>query len=125
MNYNQIEENMPLPKHLVTKWEEIYAKLILEFYFPDHFNNLDYAKEKPDLRNEITSIGIEVTSSMDKTERTLDSIYPRDFKYGNADERKKAETTIKKLGGTIGDDYLFYPIKNNDLTTTFFVIKRV
>lgn len=124
MKNNVIEENLPLPKHLSTEWEEIFAKLILEQCFPNHFTNLDFEKERPDLRNDSYDIGIEVTSSMGEAERTLDSIYPRDFKYGNSEEKQKAKNRIEKLGGIIKDGYLIYPTMSNDLSEIFSSIEN-
>lgn len=124
MKNNSIMENMPLPKRLSTEWEEIYAKLILEQHLPNHFTNLDYEKEKPDLRNETNDIGIEVTSSMSKAERILDSLYPRDYKNGSPEEKQKAKQTIENLGGVLHENYLIYPTMANNLSVIFSPIQN-
>ena len=44
----KIEKNKPLPCHTRLNYDECYAKIILETFFPELFHNLEI-KDKPDL----------------------------------------------------------------------------
>lgn len=68
----------PLPKH--NKYDEYYAKVVLEELFPRDFVDLDI-KDKPDLQSKDGNIGIEVTIASNqnvKSERLyVDILYDR------------------------------------------------
>lgn len=57
-----------------TAYEEIYARLVLEYFMPDCFNNL-IIKDKPDLQGR--NIGIEVTTAVPRRNLELDGIYSK------------------------------------------------
>lgn len=58
-----IEKDKPLPSHTRLNYDECYAKLILEKFFPDEYSNLELS-DRPDLRDIVHNIGIEVTSAI-------------------------------------------------------------
>lgn len=57
-----IEKDKPLPRHTRLDYDECYAKLVLEKFFPDEYKNLELS-DRPDLRDNARNIGIEVTSA--------------------------------------------------------------
>ena len=65
---SKIESDKPLPSHTRLEYEEYYAKIILESLFPEEYKDLKIA-DKPDLVNETTNIGVEVTSAIPQKHR--------------------------------------------------------
>lgn len=63
-----IEKDKPLPRHTRLDYDECYAKLVLEKFFPDEYKNLELS-DRPDLRNVKHNIGIEVTSAIPQKEQ--------------------------------------------------------
>ena len=59
----KIEKDKPLPRHTRLDYDECYAKLVLEKFFPDEYKNLELS-DRPDLRDAKHNIGIEVTSAI-------------------------------------------------------------
>ena len=46
-----IEKDKPLPRHTRLDYDECYAKLVLEKFFPEEYQNLTIS-DRPDLRDE-------------------------------------------------------------------------
>ena len=63
-----IEKDKPLPRHTRLDYDECYAKLVLEKFFPEEYQNLTIS-DRPDLRDEQHNIGIEVTSAIPQQEQ--------------------------------------------------------
>lgn len=120
--YYCIDPNKPLPTELGKKWEEISAKLILEHYFPNEFQDLVVDDESPDLRNEKLSIGVEVTNNESSISRKIDSLYSRKYIYGDEEKKKEISKRISDLGGHVGPYFLSHPTMSRDLTKLY---KRV
>lgn len=87
-------------KHTTIRFEECYAKIVLEDLFPEQFCNLDL-KDRPDLQNEELDIGIEVTSAIDQKQREAESLY---FEMTEENDAKKEK---QKTGATLADGILF------------------
>ena len=64
-------KNSSAPK---LRWEECYAKLILERIFPERFGALTIS-DKPDLQNLTLDVGIEVTTAESKAEKEMDHLH--------------------------------------------------
>lgn len=64
----KIEKDRPLPSHTKLDYDECYAKIVLEKFFPDQYENLQIS-DKPDLRDISNNIGIEVTSAIPQSEQ--------------------------------------------------------
>lgn len=97
----KIEKNKPLPCHTKLDYDECYAKVILETFFPELFHNLEI-KDKPDLIDTQHKIGIEVTNATSKKEREILSLSSR-ITYGSSCNRKRDIQRIEKLGGRYTD----------------------
>ena len=89
----------PLPRHTGYTWEECYAKIVLEELFREEFYDLNII-DKPDLQNEVLSIGIECTVSIDKKSIEAENLYS-ELTYGKSKNPDKCKERIKRLGGNI------------------------
>lgn len=118
-----VDPNNPLPSGLSKEWEETFAKLILETYFPKTFSNLSVEGESPDLCNEYTDVGIEVTNAEDAESRQLDSLYTRKYLHGDCRQRQQAAKRISELHGEIKDFFLLHPVKNRSLDRIYQAIQ--
>ena len=78
----KINDDEPLPRHTRYSWEECYAKVVLEEFFKEKFKDLNI-KDKPDLQNEVMSIGIECTVSIDKESIEAENLYSK-LTYGKS-----------------------------------------
>ena len=96
----KIEKNKPLPCHTKLDYDECYAKIILETFFPELFHNLEI-KDKPDLIDTQHKIGIEVTNATSKKEREILSLSSR-IKYGRQFlQQKERYPAYRKIGRTL------------------------
>lgn len=102
---------------------ETLAKLILEHFFPEKFYNLSVDGEKPDLRNIGADIGIEVTSVENEKSREIDSLYSRQYTYGNNVQKEKALKRIRELGGKPKEFFLMHPVVNRDIGKIYTAVK--
>lgn len=84
----------PLPKHTKYRYEEYYAKLILEKYFPERYSDLKPC-DRPDLRDKCHNAGIEVTAANDSKDEEAWSLFS-DIHYLPLDEETKSKK-LKKL----------------------------
>ena len=92
----KIRENEPLPPHTKLSYDECYAKLILEKFFPNKYENLQLS-DKPDLRDLKHNIGIEVTSAIPKEEQealNLAAMIP----YVDEQAQERRRKRLKKMG---------------------------
>ncbi len=91
----------PLLRHTKLHYDECYAKLVLERCFPDRYENLQIS-DKPDLRDNIHQIGIEVTSAIPpKTQEALNLASEIPYICGEKKERRIKR--LQKLGYTYTD----------------------
>ena len=118
-----IDPNKPLPAQLSREYWETFAKLILEKYHPSKFYDLSVDGEKPDLRNEKANIGIEVTSVENEKSREIESLYSRQYSYGNNKQKEKALRRIKELGGKTEKYFLMHPVVNRDIGKIYAAVK--
>ncbi len=92
----KIESDKPLPKHTRLKYEECYAKVILEDLFPDEYKELRI-EDKPDLINEATSVGIEVTSAISENHREAINLWAG-MPYASPEKQEQNKERMQKLG---------------------------
>lgn len=70
---DRIQKDRPLPSHTKLDYDECYAKIVLEKFFPEKYIDLKIA-DKPDLRDESNNIGIEVTSAIPQNDQEAASL---------------------------------------------------
>ena len=86
----------PLPKHTKVKYDECYAEIILERLYPERYTNLSLS-DKPDLRNEDNTIGIEITSAISQNIRETRSLWC-DLVNDTTVNSKKSKERMSQLG---------------------------
>lgn len=118
-----IDPEKPLPAKLSKEYWETFAKLILEHFFPEKFYDLSVEGEKPDLRNTSANIGIEVTSVGNEKSREIESLYTRQYTYGNDAQKEKALKRIEELGGKLKEFFLMHPVVNRDIGKIYTTVK--
>lgn len=91
-----IEKDKPLPRHTRLDYDECYAKLVLEKFFPDEYKNLELS-DRPDLRDNARNIGVEVTSAYPSGMQEAHFI-GSDIPYRSEKEKKKGIDQLGKLG---------------------------
>lgn len=109
-----IDSNRPLPSHTIYKWEECFAKIMLEYVFPNDFYDL-VISDKPDLQSEKLNIGVEITSAVMKDDFELDRLYS-DLEYGLTRNKERVNEKINLLGGSVSEGILMHPIRYRDLS---------
>lgn len=82
---------------MIKRWEEYYAKTIIEGLFPERYENL-FVRDKPDLFDEKNRRGIEVTSCIPSKEREVESLWYKTFCYGEQADQTKSIERMKQLG---------------------------
>lgn len=93
-----------------TAYDEIYAKLVLEYFMPYYFNNLA-RKDKPDLQGR--NVGIEVTTAIPRRSLELDGIYAK-LNSGTIKNENAALNRIEKNRGQLQNGILSHPVMNDD-----------
>lgn len=116
----KVDPERPLPDRISKEYWELFAKRVLEYFYPDRFKELA-AGDRPDLYN--SAIGVEVTSAENRVAREIDSLHSRGYTYGDEKERESAAKRIRKLGGIIGDYYLIHPSYDRDLGRIYDAVK--
>ena len=114
-----IGPNDPLPDRLSTEYWETFAKLILEDALPNIFYNLSVDKERPDLRNENLSIGIEVTDRTPQEWQEATNLYIEYSRCANAERQKRALRQIEHLHGKVESEILLCPVQNRDFNQIY------
>jgi len=100
----------PLKKHTRLSYDECCMKQKLEFLFPHLFVDLQI-KDKPDLQSKDESVGIEVSSAINRVDRQIASLAV-DLFHSRTDNLEKTKKDIEELGGRIFQYGISYPEKN-------------
>ncbi len=88
----RIEKNKPLPDHTALKYEECYAKRILEWYDNSRYKDL-IIQDKPDLYCESSDVGVEVTDASDHDDQEAHHLWSK-LPYVN---EKKKDSYLKRI----------------------------
>ena len=91
-----IEKGKPLPDHTKLRYEECYAKLLLEHCIPKFKNGL-VLRDKPDLYCPHCDTGIEVTDIMSKEKREAVKLWYM-MPYVSPLQQKKSIERMRQLG---------------------------
>lgn len=92
----EIEKDRPLPRHTKLNYDECYAKIILESFFPDEYQDLQIS-DRPDLRTKDGNIGIEVTSAIPQKEQEALAL-ASEIPYIDKEKQKGRIDYLKKKG---------------------------
>ena len=96
----KIEKRHPLPSHTKLKYDECHAKILLEKFFPEVYNDLQIS-DRPDLRDVVNSVGVEVTSAIPQGEQEALAIACT-IPYLSKKERERKITYLKAKGYEVG-----------------------
>lgn len=115
----KIDSNMPLPSNTKYRWDECFAKLIIERII---LNNIIFEiKDKPDLQSK--EIGIEVTTAEEKDSLEMERLYTN-IEYGLIKNKEKALKKIESLGGKISNGILIHPGRTRTLKNIYNAFKE-
>lgn len=91
------------------RYPEVYTKLILEHIDPVMYGGL-IVKDKPDLIDYKTSLGVEVTEANPQASKEVDALYSK-MQNNDLDAAKYARSIerIEQLGGQVNGEILFGP----------------
>ncbi len=103
----KIEKNRPLPRHTRLDYDECYAKLVLEHFFPNNYCNLTLS-DRPDLRDTEHNIGIEVTSAIPQKEQEAVMLACEIPFLPEKDQQRRIEY-LKKNGYNYTRYYMSHP----------------
>lgn len=92
----KIEKDRPLLRHTKLDYDECYAKIILEKFFPAKYQNLQIS-DRPDLRTKDGNIGIEVTSVIPQEEQEALAL-ACEIPYIDEENQEKRIEYLKKKG---------------------------
>lgn len=84
-------------KHTKNRYDECYAKILLEGVFGELYADLSI-KDKPDLFSEKLQLGIEVTSIIPESLREAQENWVKAYNTNNNDIRKKSIDRMGQLG---------------------------
>lgn len=92
----KIDPNKPLPDHTKLRYEECYAKVFLEFYYPNKYSNLKI-QDKPDLYDSINDVGFEVVEAEEAERKEIFKLWYT-MPYVSECKRQKNKERMKQLG---------------------------
>lgn len=92
----KIDPNKPLPDHTKLRYEECYAKVFLEYFYPNEFCNL-IIQDKPDLYDCKNDIGIEVVEAEEQRKKEAVKLWYT-MPYVSEQEKVKNIDRMKQLG---------------------------
>lgn len=92
----KIEPGKPLPDHTKLRYEECYAKIILENLFSERYGNFAI-KDKPDLIDEQMKTGVEVTDCTPKDKREAEKLWYM-IPHVSAEQQLKNIARMQELG---------------------------
>lgn len=108
----------------IYRFEECYAKVLLENLFPERFYQLEIA-DKPDLQNDSAKIGIEVTTAVKQDEKEKDHLFSMlTHNKGTLVQQNRNKDRIRKLGGQYFDEGIMFSWAGcRDLNKIYFALK--
>lgn len=92
----RIDPNKPLPEHTKLRYEECYAKVFLEYFYPSEFCNL-IIQDKPDLYGSKNDVGIEVVEAEEQRKKEAVKLWYT-MPYVSEQEKVKNRDRMKQLG---------------------------
>lgn len=92
----RIDPNKPLPEHTKLRYEECYAKVFLEYFYPNEFCNL-IIQDKPDLYDSKNDVGIEVVEAEEQRKKEAVKLWYT-MPYVSEQEKVKNKDRMKQLG---------------------------
>ena len=93
----KIDRNRPLPAHTKYKYEECFAKIILEHLFPQRYIDLKI-EDRPDLQDLKHQIGVEVTSAVPPEDREANSLWTSTVYMDNGPQKMRNIDRLAQLG---------------------------
>lgn len=106
------------------KYPEVKAKLILEHIDPIMYGGL-IVKDKPDLIDYKTSLGVEVTEANPQANKEADALYSEMQNDGfDATARARSIERIEQLGGQVIDGILYGPGGNDSFDLIMDAFKK-
>lgn len=102
-----IEKDKPLLRHTRLDYDECYAKLVLEKFFPDEYKNLELS-DRPDLRDAKHNRGIEVTSAIPQKEQEA-VMLACEIPYLPEEDQKRRIEYLKRNGYKYGKYGMSHP----------------
>ena len=106
------------------KYPEVYAKLILEHIDPIVYGGL-IVRDKPDLIDYKTSLGVEVTEANPQANKEADALYSEMQNNGfDATAHARSKKRIEQLGGQVIDGILFGPGGNDSFDLIMDAFKK-
>ena len=93
----KIDRNRPLPAHTKYKYEECFAKIILEHLFPQRYIDLKI-EDRPDLQDLEHQIGVEVTSAVPPEDREASSLWTSTVYMDDGPQKKRNIDRLAQLG---------------------------
>lgn len=91
----RIDPNKPLPEHTKLRYEECYAKVFLEYFYPNEFCNL-IIQDKPDLYDCKNDVGIEVVEAKEQRKKEAEKLWYT-MPYVSEQEQVKNKDRMKQL----------------------------
>lgn len=102
----------PLTSRYEKDYVEMFALLLLQFCYPDDYNELQI-HDAPDLYNMEETIGVEVTEAISNEEAQIKNEFSKFRMSKSIEDKEYRKSIIERNGGMIGNFGLSYPIKNN------------
>ena len=93
----KIDRNRRLPAHTKYKYEECFAKIILEHLFPQRYIDLKI-EDRPDLQDLKHQIGVEVTSAVPPEDREASSLWTSTVYMDNGPQKMRNIDRLAQLG---------------------------
>lgn len=98
-----IEDNkQALPEHTKLRYEECYAKVVLERAFPEIFSSPLQIKDRPDLQSIDGQIGVEVTSALPQSRQKISAYISKISRNPNESYKEEYKKKIEAAGGHYG-----------------------
>lgn len=102
-----MESDKPDLRHRKLDYQECWAKILLERYFPEEYSNLELS-DRPDLLDKLHHIGIEVTNAVPEKEQRAISLASR-IPYDQEKIKQKNLALLDKEDYKYTDYGLFHP----------------
>lgn len=115
-------DNLPLYSNTRLDWLEVLAKLIIEKYSNIKISKLEII-DKPDLQDFLSSVGIEVTSSVDCNTQQMIKLY-LGLSRNLIRDPEQAKNKIRELGGRIKDGILCHPRRKRNLNNIYIALEK-